>query len=84
VEVFFSSCIWCGEWTVQCPLGHWTFHGSFIGGGQGGGARRGEGRFFFSSFPCFLMCSHGVPSKFLMGSQNVPQVHNVFLNMFFI
>ncbi len=23
---------------------------------------------FFFSFPCFLMCSHGVPSKFLMGS----------------
>jgi hypothetical protein len=21
-EVFFSSCIWCGKWTVQCPLGH--------------------------------------------------------------
>jgi len=37
---------------------------------------------FFFSFLCFLMCSHGVPSKFLMGSRNVPQVHNVFPNMF--
>jgi hypothetical protein len=26
---------------------------------------------FFFSFPCFLLYSHGVPSKFLMGSQNV-------------
>jgi hypothetical protein len=39
---------------------------------------------FFSIFPCFPMCSHGVPSKFLMSSQYVPQVHNVFLNMFYI
>jgi len=39
---------------------------------------------FFSIFPCFPMCSHVVPSKFLMGSQCVPQVHNVFLNMFCI
>jgi hypothetical protein len=23
-EVFFSSCIWCGEWIVQCPFGHRT------------------------------------------------------------
>jgi hypothetical protein len=30
------------------------------------------------------MCSHDVPFKFLMGSQNVPQVHNVFPNMFSI
>ncbi len=34
---FFSSCIWCGKWIVQCPLGHWTFHASFIGGGGGEG-----------------------------------------------
>jgi len=46
-----------------------------------GVARRGDERFFFC-FPCFLMCSHGVPSKFLMGFRNVPQVHNVFPNMF--
>ncbi len=39
---------------------------------------------FFSIFPCFPMCSHDVPSKFLMGSQYVCQVHNVFLNMFSI
>jgi hypothetical protein len=41
------------------------------------GGDRGEGggfifllanRIFFFSFPSFLMCSHGVPSKFLMGS----------------
>jgi hypothetical protein len=37
---------------------------------------------FFSIFPCFSMCSHSVLSKFLMGSQYVPQVHNAFLNMF--
>jgi hypothetical protein len=30
------------------------------------------------------MCSHNVHSKFLMGSQYVLQVHNVFLNMFSI
>jgi len=32
---FFSSCIWCGEWTVQCLLRQWTFHASFIGEGVG-------------------------------------------------
>jgi hypothetical protein len=41
---------------------------------------RGEG--FFSIFPCFPMCSQGVPFKFLLGSQYVPQGRNVFLNMF--
>jgi hypothetical protein len=30
------------------------------------------------------MCSHDVPLKFLMGFHNVPQVHNVFPNMFSI
>jgi len=30
------------------------------------------------------MCSHDVPFKFLMGSHNVSQVHNVFPNMFSI
>jgi len=44
----------------------------------------GGGKDFLSIFPYFPMCSHGVPSKFLMGSQCVPQVHNVFLNMFYI
>jgi hypothetical protein len=39
---------------------------------------------FFFSFPLFLMCSCDVPSKFLTGSPNVPQVHNVFPNMFFV
>ncbi len=32
----------------------------------------GDVKDFFSIFPCFPMCSHGVPSKFLMGSQCVP------------
>jgi hypothetical protein len=102
-EVFFSSCIWCGEWTVHVRLDseQWTFHASFIWA-QGGGfiflstngkaqgalllsfLSLGGGKDFFSIFPCFPMCSHGVPSKFLMGSQYVPQVHNVFLNMFYI
>jgi hypothetical protein len=44
----------------------------------------GKGFFFFFILPRFPMCSHGVPSKFLMGFQNVPQVHNVFPNMFSI
>ncbi len=88
--------MWCGEWTIQS--GHLTFHASFIGGGRWGGkrgfiflsankraqVRGGQERFFFFSFPCFLMCSHDVPFKFLMGSHNVPQVHNVFPNMFSI
>jgi hypothetical protein len=39
---------------------------------------------FFSIFPCFPMCFHNVPSKFLMGSQYVPQVHDAFLYMFCI
>ncbi len=30
------------------------------------------------------MCSHDGPFKFLIGSHTVPQVHNVFPNMFFI
>ncbi len=47
--------------------------------GRGGGTK-----FFFFSFPYSLMCSHGVPFKFLMGFQNVPQIHNVFLNIFSI
>ncbi len=46
-----------------------------VGGGQ---------KDFFPIFPCFPMCSDGVSCKFLMGSQYVPQVHNVFLNMFSI
>jgi len=97
---FFSSCIWCGEWTVHVHLdnGQWTFHASFIwarGGGfiflSANGKAQGAlllfllslggGKDFFSIFPCFPMCSHGVPSKFLMVSHYVPQVHNVFLNM---
>jgi hypothetical protein len=45
---------------------------------------RGTGKNFFFNFPCFLMCSHDVPFKFLMGSHNVPEVHNVFPNMFSI
>ncbi len=41
-----------------------------------------EGFFFhFSLFPNVL---HGVPNGFSMGSQYVPQVHNVFPNIFSI
>jgi hypothetical protein len=63
---FFSSCIWCGEWTVTVST--WTVnHPSFIGGG--GGPRClafysfsvwGAGRIFlsFSLFPnVFPRCS---------------------------
>jgi hypothetical protein len=48
----------------------------------GGGAGRavplclfswGGGKGFFFIFPCFPMCFHDVPSKFLMSSQYVPQ-----------
>ncbi len=42
----------------------------------------GEGFFFF--FPWFPMCSHYVPLKFPSGCQYVPQVPNVFPNMFSI
>ncbi len=40
--------------------------------------------FFFFILLYLLMCSHGVPSKVLMCCQYVPQVHNVFPNMFSI
>jgi len=35
---FFSSCVWCGEWTVHFPLGQWTlnFQCKLGGGGKGG------------------------------------------------
>ncbi len=35
---FFSSCVWCGEWTVHFPLGQWTlnFQCKLGGGGRGG------------------------------------------------
>jgi hypothetical protein len=40
---------------------------------------------FFSFFPGFPICSHYVPFKFPMGtSQYVPQVPDVFFNMFSI
>jgi hypothetical protein len=45
------------------PFNQWKAQGAFLlfllslGGGKG---------FFFFIFPCFSMCSHGVPSKFLM------------------
>ncbi len=26
----FSRCVWCGEWTVQFPLGHSTLDPSFF------------------------------------------------------
>ncbi len=99
-EVFFSSCIWCGEWTMST----WTMDFPYKFYWEGRGRRicfpfsqwedprclafisfkfwGQEG--FFSIFPCFPMCSHNVHSKFLMGSQYVLQVHNVFLNMFSI
>ncbi len=38
---FFSSCIWCGKWIVQCPFEHLTldFPCKFYwgDGGEGGG-----------------------------------------------
>jgi hypothetical protein len=34
---FFKLYLVWREWTVQCPLGHLTFHASFIGGGGGEG-----------------------------------------------
>ncbi len=51
---FFSSFIWCGKWTVQCPLRHWTFDASFIGGD----GVRGKDLFSFqligrAKVPCF-------------------------------
>jgi hypothetical protein len=43
------------------------------------------GKDFFSCFPGFPICSHCVPCKFPMGTfQYVPQVPNVFPNMFSI
>ncbi len=42
----------------------------------------GREKIFFFNFPCFLIVPMVFPFKFLMGSQNVPQVHNVFPNMF--
>jgi hypothetical protein len=82
-------------WTVDFPCKFiWAQGGGgfiFISAnGKGQGAllifllSLGGGKDFFSIFPCFPMCSHGVPSKFPMGSQYVPQVHNVLLNMFYI
>jgi hypothetical protein len=91
---FFSSYIWCGKWTVDFPCKFYLGVGGriYFPFNQWEGPRclalfllsLGGGKDFFSIFPCFPMCSHGVPSKFLMGSQCVPQVHNVFLNMFYI
>jgi len=77
------------EWTLDFPAKF------FWAGGAGGvdlfsfqpiGRPKlgGDREDFFFNFPCFLMCSHDVPFKFLMGSHNVPQVHNVFPNMFSI
>ncbi len=43
---------------------------------------RVEDYYFF--FPCFPLCSQYVPFKFSMGSQYVPQVPNVFPNIFSI
>ncbi len=44
----------------------------------------GAGEGFFFIFTWFPMCSHYVPFRFPMGFQYVPQVPNVFPNMFFI
>jgi len=33
---FFSSCIWCGEWTVQCPLDIGRSMQVLFGGAGGG------------------------------------------------
>ncbi len=40
--LFLQAVFGCGE---QCPLKHWTFHASFIGGGRGGAG--GEDLFSF-------------------------------------
>jgi len=73
------------EWTLDFPC---KFYSGQLGGMGGvdlfsfqpiGGPKLGGDREdFFFSFPCFLMCSHDVPFKLLMGSHNVPQVHKVF------
>jgi len=73
------------EWTLDFPC---KFYWGQLGGMGGedlfsfqpiGGPKLGGDREdFFFSFPCFLMCSHDVPFKLLMGSHNVPQVHKVF------
>jgi len=83
-----------GHWTVDFPCKFYLGRGEgFIflsANGKAQGAlllfllSLGGGKDFFSIFPYFPMCSHDVPSKFLMGSQYVPQVHNAFLNMFYI
>jgi hypothetical protein len=39
---------------------------------------------FFPILPWFSMCSHHVPNEFSSGFQYVPQVPNVFPNMFSI
>ncbi len=46
-----------------------------------GGVGQGGERDFLVIFPSFLMCSQYVPFKFPIGSHDVPQFCNVFLNM---
>ncbi len=53
---------------------------SFLVGEWGGSQRRN----FFSGFPWFPLCSLYDPNKFSSCSQQVPQVLNVFPNMFSI
>jgi hypothetical protein len=92
---FFFQAVFgveCEQWTFHASF-IWARGGGFFflsANGKAQGAlllfllSLGGKKDFFSIFPCFPMCSHNVPSKFLMGSQCVPQVHNVFLNMFYI
>jgi hypothetical protein len=56
-----------------CNQGALPFFLSSFGGGE-------KGIFFI--FPWFPMRSHYVPFKFSMGSQYLPQVSNVFPNIF--
>jgi len=94
-EVFFSSV--CGVESGLSRVDTGLSMQVLLGTARGAGGKdlfsfqpirgpklRGIRKIFFFNFPCFLICSHNVPFKFLMGSHNVPQVHNVFPNMFSI
>jgi len=85
---FFSSVCGVENGLSRVDTGHsmQVLLGTAGGGGEdlfsfqpiGGPKLGGDREDFFFSFPCFLMCSHDVPFKLLMGSHNVPQVHKVF------
>ncbi len=92
---FFSSVcgVESGLSRVDTGLSMQVLLGTAGGGGRKGfiflstnrrAQVRGDKEDFFFNFPCFLICSHDVPFEFIMGSHNVPEVHNVFPNMFSI